>query len=140
MKKAAWVIAFALAVSEAPSFAGGTLGTDQLVPLMEQKPAVYDALKKSLEFSDSAWAWVRFGDSWPKLNGARMGPYEIEATVRGSKEKALVVLCTKPTYFDSSDHKLPDLTDQAASFNEELTTVMLEQTRESNQAPLCPGN
>lgn len=48
MKKVTWVITFALAISAAPSFAGGTLSTDQLVSLMQQKPAVYDALKKSV--------------------------------------------------------------------------------------------
>ena len=140
MKKVAWVIAFWLAIFAAPSFAGGTLGTDQLVSLMRQKPAVYDALKKSLTFSESAWASVRFGDPWPNLEGARMGPYQIEATIKGSKEKVVVVLCTKPTYFDNSGHKLPDLTEKAASFSEELTAVILQQPAESDQEPICPGN
>ena len=52
------IAALALSIATVPCLAGGTLATDQLVPLMSQEPAVYKALRTSLDLRDSAWAWV----------------------------------------------------------------------------------
>lgn len=98
--KAHLVIAVALIAAAAPCHAGGTLGTGELVPLLSQKPDVYEALSAAFELKDSAFAWVRLGSHYEHLGGRRLGPYEIEAKVRASGKKIIVVLCTEAAYFD----------------------------------------
>ena len=71
-----------------------------------------------------------------------MGPYEIEGTVKGSKQKVLVVLCTNAAYLDAKGHNLTgDAQFHATDVRESLTAVMLlpDTTAESEQYPLCPA-
>lgn len=126
-----------LAVS-LPCLAGGTLDTDELVPLLSQKPAVYAAILDSYELRDSAWAWVRFGDPYPNLAGARLGPYEIEATTKQSHKKVVIVLCTKATYFDAAGRTLSGTNEENATrVTETLTAVMLQDSV-VEMHPDCP--
>ncbi|NKF23116.1 hypothetical protein [Solimonas marina] len=121
-----------------PCSAGGTLRTDALNPLLQQKPEVFAALHDAFELRDSAWAWIRIGDAYPALSGTRLGPYEIEATSRPSQQRVDVVLCTKATYYDSAGRVLSGVAvEQAVRVTEVLTAVMLRMWH-SDQPPVCP--
>ena len=99
---------------------------------------MYRALNASFTLSDSAFAEVRFGDPYPHLEGRRLGPYYIEATVKRSGEKIQVVLCTRPTFLDRHGRVLTGYKqEQAASVTERLTAVMLRTSMETKPAQ-CP--
>lgn len=123
----------------APAVAGSTLGTDELVPLLSQQPAVYAALRSGFVLSDSAWAEIRFGDSFPHLQGARLGPYHILAHARQSQQSVEVILCTRAQYFDKSGKILLGLARAPAAVRvrETLLAVMLRQPSEDRAA--CPS-
>jgi hypothetical protein len=139
--KTSMAVAFALCITAQNGVAGGTLGTSGLLPLLSQQPAVYAALRESLEFDDSAWAWTRFGHSYPNLSGRRLGPYEIPAAVKGTGQKLTVVLCTTARYFDNAGHELSGgARDNAVDVGETLAAVVLKPAAEPDRYPACPGD
>lgn len=86
--------------------AGGTLGTDELIPLLSKQPAVYKALNASFALSDSAFAEVRFGDSYPHLEGRRLGPHYIECHAENVHGRSLHnVRSRPPTRCDAAEFR-----------------------------------
>lgn len=131
------LLAVAAITIPAPSIAGGTLGTNELTTLLRQQPVVYEALLASFTLSESAFAEVRFGDSYPGLTGERAGPYKISAKNKSTKKTIDVILCTKYEFIGSDGRSLSEKNqDRAESINETLTAVMLHEP--SNNGPLCP--
>jgi hypothetical protein len=120
------------------SFAGGTLGTAELTPLLRQQPLLYEALLASFSLSESAFAEIRFGDSFPNLAGERAGPYTIRAKSKAGKNAIQIILCTKYEFIGSAGLPLSeeDETD-AVSVKETLTHVMLQDPNASY--PSCPN-
>jgi hypothetical protein len=120
------------------SLAGGTLGTDELGPLLAQMPVVREFLRSSLRLSESAYSPIRLGPDFVHLSGARTGPYEIDATAINDGKPLVVVLCTSIRYLDSKGHELPGARiNQAVSIEEKLTGVMLRQEGGGSAQPLC---
>lgn len=118
------------------SIAGGTLGTDELSPLIAQMPVIRDLLYSSVILSDSAYAEVRLGPHFKKLGGARMGPYSIEAKSKKDGSTLVVILCTKVRFLSSSGKELPEARIEAAeSIEEKLTGVMLRQDEHAPSEP-----
>jgi len=125
-------------IAGGPCLAGGTLGTDELKPLMQQQPDVYEALSSSLRLADSAFAETRLGPRFKHLGGARAGPYTIKAALKQSRKEVDVVLCTKVRYLDRDGSELPQgKAEEAARIDEKLSAVMLREP--SSSRPECPA-
>lgn len=115
-----------LSVSATSSFAGGSLGTDELLPLLAQKPEIRDAVLSSLVLLDSAFGEVRLGSHFTYLGGERLGPYTIRAKVQQSGKPIQLVLCTTSQFLSQSGRPLSedDMFD-AVRVEEKLDFVML---------------
>jgi hypothetical protein len=115
-----------LSVSTTSSFAGGSLGSDELLPLLAQKPEIRDAILSSLVLSDSAFGEVRLGSHFTHLGGERLGPYTIRAKVKQSGKPIQLVLCTTSRFLSQSGRPLSedDMFD-AVRVEEKLDFVML---------------
>ena len=105
MKRVAFYFACASATTARLCNAGGTLSSAEIVPLLQQQPAVYEALLDGFTLRDSAFAENRLAYYFDNLGGARLGPYEIEATSKNSQKKMTVVICTKATFHYSQAKK-----------------------------------
>lgn len=118
--------ALLLSVSATSGFAGGSLGTDELLPLLAQKPEIRDAILSSLVLSDSAFGEVRLGSDFTHLGGERLGPYTIRAKVKQSGKPIQIVLCTTRQFLSQSGRPLSenDMFD-AVRVDEKLDFVML---------------
>lgn len=128
-----------LALSASPGLAGGTLGTEELRPLLQQQPGVHEALTSSMNLAETAYAEVRLGSHFAHLGGARVGPYTIKATVRQSRKDIEVVLCTKARFLSRDGAELPTPgAENATRIDERLVTVILREPSTSAAGPGCP--
>src|ERR1043165_7957035 len=112
----------------APAWAGGSLETDELTPLLRQRSKEIAAIKAEYELSDAAFADIRFGNHFTHLDGARAGPYVVRLHRRAAaepRERALRI-CTKIRYFDPQGRQLsePKMFD-AVRFQETITMILL---------------
>src|SRR5689334_5012823 len=98
--QAMWLLLGMIARPNA-AIGGGSMGTDELLPLLRQQPEVYAAIQAGIELSDSAFAETRVGSHVEALGGARVGPYSVRGKVRGTGEPVEVVLCTHARFLDS---------------------------------------
>lgn len=119
--------------------AGGTLETTELYRLIGQMPVVRDILSSSVHLSDSAYAEVRLGPQFKRLEGARIGPYSVQATSTKDGSALVVVLCTKARFLNSTGQKLAEAKiEEAVSIDEKLTGVMLlQESNASADRPPC---
>lgn len=108
------------------AYAGGTMGTDEVIPLLKQQPALYEHLSTTLEFSSAAWA-QRIGHvGRDRLAGARVAPYEFNARRKGHRgdwEFRLIVEA-ETTYFDEVGRKVTHF--DGVRFEEKLIGVRIE--------------
>ena len=106
--------------------AGGTLGTEELDPLLAQKPVLRAALLGAFNLSESAFGAVRLGHHFPNLSGRRLGPYFILATAKQSHEPVQIVLCTSYAFIGNQGQVLSEAEQESASaVSETLVSVML---------------
>jgi len=138
MKRIAFCLACASATTARLCNAGGTLSTAEILPLLQQQPAVYEALVDAFTLHDSAFAENRFGNHFENLAGARLGPYEIEATSKKSHKKMTIVVCTKATYHYPPGKEIKENPHvRAESVSEVVTAIMLREPRVESYPP-CP--
>lgn len=118
--------------------AGGTLGTEELEPLMAQKPNVYAAITSSLVLSESALAETRLGSHFPHLGGARIGPYTIRATTQDGRSIE-VVLCTSYRLLDGKGRPVSEaMLESAETIDERLEAVLIQELQSADRPPKCP--
>ena len=133
----------ALAVCGAPSivFAGGSVGFEQVEPLLREQPATYRWLASTLRFPDSAFAEVRFAPYFRKLGGGRMGPYNFTAQTRDRAHpgRVEIVVCTTSQFVDAKDHPVRgDRIFLAARVIEHLSSIVVRDESQSPVPVLCP--
>jgi hypothetical protein len=89
------------------AYAGGTIGLEEVFPLLRQKPALAEFVFSTLEVRDSGWAAVRIGSHHKHLGG--MGPYSFAARRKGSSGgfDLEFVICTRPAFLDRDGQPRP---------------------------------
>jgi hypothetical protein len=90
------ILSLALVLAPVLCVAGGTVGLNEIDPLLREKPAIRAFLLSSLNLDDTVMAAVRFGPHFEHLGGARMGPYLLQGRPKGPKDGTPleIVLCT----------------------------------------------
>ena len=138
VRRSLWVLLASLAVPST-STAGGTIGLDEIDPLLRQRPALRRFLMSSLEFESTAMAAVRLGSHFEHLGGARIGPCLLQGRPRGSKngEPLEVVLCTQPRFLDAAGEVAAEET-KATRVEEKLMEVVLREAHSKPAIPSCP--
>jgi hypothetical protein len=121
-----------------PARAGGSLGTDELATLMQQRPKEIAAIRAEYELSDAAFADIRFGNHFTHLGGARAGPYIVRLHRRAALEprERELRICTTARYFDRQGRELPGRKMFDAVRIEETITAVL--VRDINERKECP--
>jgi hypothetical protein len=119
------LLAFVLA--PVPCVAVGTVGLNEIDPLLREKPAIRAFLLSSLDLDDTVMAAVRLGPHFEHLGGVWMGPYMIQGRPKGSKDGVPleVVLCTDARFLDQSGHAVED----------ETSAVRVEEHLSNDHAP-----
>lgn len=121
-----------------PAWAGGSLGTDDLAPLLRQRPKEMAAIRAEYELSDAAFAWVRLGPHFPHLAGERVGPYQVKVHRRAAQEshERILWICTKARYLDSRGRELPERAIfDAVRVKETITAIRVQ---DANAPQSCP--
>lgn len=130
-----------MAISASQCFAGGTMNTEELKQLIAQKPAIGETLAYSFELSDSAYAEIRLGSHFTHLGGARVGPYTIQAALKPSHKRIVVILCTKARLLDEQGVELqPGKEEYARRIDEKLVSVVLVEPPAVSAELVCPSN
>lgn len=115
------------------------MGTSELQGLLDQQPAVRDALLASVRLSDSAFGEVRFGSHFVHLGGMRAGPYTIRAMLKGSERELEVILCTTFRLLDRDGAELPEAQmEDAECIDDRLRYVVLREVTLPSLRPECP--
>ncbi|KQV61029.1 hypothetical protein ASC95_06330 [Pelomonas sp. Root1217] len=116
--------------------AGGSLGTDELAILLEQRPKEIAAVRTEYELSEAAFADIRFGNHFIHLGGARAGPYTVRLHRRAALEprERELRICTTARYFDRrgrelSGRKMFD----AVRIEETITAVLVRDIDERKE-------
>jgi hypothetical protein len=123
------------------ALAGGTVGFEQVEPLLREQPATYRWLASTLRFPDSAFAQVRFAPYFRKLGGGRMGPYSFTAQPRDSARagQVEVVVCTTSQFVDAAGHTLQgDRIFSASQVIEHLSSIVVRDESPSSVPAECP--
>lgn len=121
----------------APLYAGGSLGFDEIRPMLERNK-LGQWLLNNLDFEDGAGG-TRLGHHWKHLGGARQGPYNVTATLKGSGTTVTVQIATDITYYAGKEKlwsgastygRIPDqlegrIIDEADRFTETLRCVQI---------------
>jgi hypothetical protein len=133
----------ALVIGGAPStvLAGGSVGFEQVQPLLLEQPATYRWLVSTLRLPSSAFAQVRFASYFRKLGGRRMGPYSFTAQTRESAHpgQVEVVVCTTSRFVDAEDHVLQgDRIFSASRVIEHLSSIVVRDATMSPVPAVCP--
>ncbi len=138
MRMDLWVLLVGLAVPTA-SPAGGTVGLDDVDPLLRRRPTLRSFLISSLDLENTVMAAVRLGPHFEHLGGARVGPYLLEGKPKGSKDAdpLEVVLCTHVRFLDA-DGKVPVDETKATRIDEQLSVVMIRESHSKPAVPSCP--
>jgi len=107
-------------------FAGGSFILDDIKPLLDQAPQVKAYLFSTLDF-DACGSADRIGNNVnPRLGGARVGPYCINARPKGSKSGNIFEICIN-TDIDFRDKKGKSCElDKAYSFKEKFLSVEIK--------------
>lgn len=130
------------ALPGAPTWAGGSLGTDELAPLLRQRPQEIAAIRKDHRLSDSAFAQVRFGSHFKHLGGARMGPYEVQLYPRASGEarERVLWICTQARFLDRGGREIAQIDDAILHAVRVKETVTSVQVLDKGAPRTCPGS
>jgi len=127
-----------LAFFGTPALAGGTLDTNELQPLLRQRPKQIAEVRASYELSDSAFAEVSLGSHFPHLGGERIGPYTVLLHRRAALEprERQLLICTKARFLDRKGRELRgDAIFDAARVTESITTMQVQDTGEPARCP-----
>ncbi|MEO6279966.1 MAG: hypothetical protein ABIP59_19355 [Roseateles sp.] len=125
-------------MSGTPALAFGTLGTDDLLPLLQQRPKQMAEVRAAYELSDSAFAETRLGSHFRHLSGARIGPYTVQLHRRAALEprERQLLICTKTRFLDRKGRELrQDAIFDAVRVKEEITTMLIQDTSEPARCP-----
>ncbi|MCP5535348.1 MAG: hypothetical protein H7A51_03835 [Akkermansiaceae bacterium] len=88
---------FCLASTQ-PCWAGGSVSfADDVKPLLDQQPALKKLILDTFEVSNIG-VGVRLGRHFTELGGARIAPYEFEATSKVSGKKFLLTIHCKTVF------------------------------------------
>lgn len=139
MVRGARVVALAWVLAPSLSIAGGTVGLDDIEPLLRQKPALREFVRSAFDLDATVMAAIRFGPQFEHLSGGRMGPYMVEARPRGSLGRPPIelVLCTEARFLDEHGRVVQsEMT--AHRVEETLTAVMLREIGSRPAIPACP--
>ena len=125
-----------------PAWAGGTLETDELAPLLRQRPQEVAAIRREFLLGDSAFAQVRIGSHFKHLGGARMGPYEVRLTPRASGEhpERVLWICTSARFLDRRGRDIAEIDNAMLRAVRVRETVTLLQVLDDGAARTCPGS
>ena len=127
--------------------AGGSLGFEEIQPILERDPALGKWLLENLEFKPSA-SGTRLGRHWTELGGARQGPYFVDATTKDTSTPLFVTIETNITYFagkkklwsgEATHGEIPDelfdkIIKNADSFTETLRAVRMENVKKPGKS------
>lgn len=100
----------------------------RLEPILKQKPLLHRSIMNSFDLANDAYAGTKITDSHPKLGGKNIGPYIIDARVKGSKQDYALqlVVCTSKAFVDVKGIEVADF--------KKATAV-----KENFKYYLCPG-
>jgi hypothetical protein len=112
------------------AFAGGSLPGKDVEKILQRDPKLWEFLSKTMDFSDTAWG-VRCGKHWPLMGGARIAPYSIDVTPKGTKGApfTLTVECEQ-RFFDKDNKEIP-------LENGEITDDIILRAARVEEKPLC---
>ena len=117
--------------------AGGTLGFEEIVPILRENPAIWAQLEAEYLLPESAFGEIRLGPHFKRLSGARTGPYTFLAEKRGQKEnlKTQVLVCTDVQFISASGRVLTEPNwEKAVRVRETFRSISFH---EQNAWPVC---
>jgi hypothetical protein len=102
----------------------GSLGTEDIIPLLKQNKELFDYIAATLELSPGA-AGSRIGQSVnPRLGGARVAPYYLFAKPKGARDWTFEIQTdAEVEYLDDKGHVV-DLFD-ASAFRENFLGITI---------------
>lgn len=123
--------------------AGGTLDESQVVQLLDQKPQIKEFVVQTFDMPKGAYAEIRLGSHFKHLGGARLGPYSVMVTPKGSSSFSPVVLtlCTEYQFIGRNGKLIKEESPgffDATEVKETLLSVQLRQASEFSNRPNCP--
>lgn len=104
--------------------ATGSMGTDEIMPLLKQNPELFRLITESLELSPGA-SGSRIGQSVnSRLGGTRVAPYYLRAKPKGAADWTYDVRIDADVVYLDDNGKIVDLL-EAHSFREKLTGITI---------------
>lgn len=107
------------------ALAGGSISTAEVLPLLQQNPALCKFILDHLDLDSGGWA-IRIGSRVNyALGGTRIAPYSIRARPKGSKEpwQFYLKIDAKTYYYDASGKEVQ--LEDGKSIKEKLTGIEL---------------
>ena len=134
MKKFVVTVLVLLAVSAS----GGEITFRQLETILKQKQVTYASIVKSFELSNTIYAGTEIVNTKSKLNGKFIGPYIVDARVKGSKEDYPLqfVVCTSTIFIDETGKEV-DLKKATAVSERFKYYLVREKATAPSQIPHC---
>jgi hypothetical protein len=112
-----------LLLHQSPSFAGGSITIDDLRPILDQQPKLWEFFQTQFDISQHG-VGLRLGKDWGELEGTRIAPYEFEAKMRGDPGpyNLKLIIETNGWYYDLSGKQVSD-PKKAFRIKEVLTNI-----------------
>jgi hypothetical protein len=114
--------------------AGGSVSWDEVKVILDQEPQIAKIVYSGLDCKTSGYTDYRIGGMFP-LGGKRLGPYQVQCRLKGTKTDYNLLLIVNTTYKMYDDTGKEADIDKATKVDERFVSIQIGIYKENCEKP-----